>query len=240
MLGSVAANAKGWGGVLPWLLALIMIGACWWKIDRVRGVRHAIALDRREVLALGLATLAILILLTFRLGELPGPVLTWETVTYLTHMRRLLLMKAMILAGPLLVALYLAATSAALFVGLHLLRAGIAFGSVFATVVHAAVPPALCKGLLALAVVLKRDTLALDDLDTLVVSNIAAFLPEDAPRALRVAGDALDLFAVWKWVLIVIGLAIVSRVSRRNAALLAGGVWGGWLAIRILLPSLRS
>ena len=74
MLNSVAASAKGWGGVLPWLLALILIGACWWKIDRVQGVRHAIALDRREVLALGLAALAILILFTFRLGDLPNSI----------------------------------------------------------------------------------------------------------------------------------------------------------------------
>jgi len=74
VMQAIGDGATGWGGVLPWLLAIGLIGACWWKIDRLRGVRHAIALDRKEALALGLAATAILIVFTFRLADVPNSI----------------------------------------------------------------------------------------------------------------------------------------------------------------------
>ncbi len=74
VIQAIGDGATGWGGVLPWLLAIGLMGACWWKIDRLRGVRHAIALDRVEALALGLAAMAILIVFTFRLADVPNSI----------------------------------------------------------------------------------------------------------------------------------------------------------------------
>ncbi|HEY4723400.1 MAG TPA: glycosyltransferase family 39 protein, partial [Anaerolineae bacterium] len=69
---SIIDGATGWGGVLPWIAALVLIGLCWWRIDRARGVRLAIHIDRPEAIGLGLATLAILIVFVFRLGDVPN------------------------------------------------------------------------------------------------------------------------------------------------------------------------
>ncbi len=71
-LQSIADGATGWGGVLPWLLSLGLIGACWWKVDRARQVRHTIAFDRTEALALGLAALVMLTVFSLRLDTLPS------------------------------------------------------------------------------------------------------------------------------------------------------------------------
>jgi hypothetical protein len=149
-------------------------------------------------------------------------------------------LKAMVLMAPLVVALYHVAMSGALFAGLHLLGAGVPFVSVFATVVHAAVPPVLCKGLVTIILALQRDSLAIEDLKSLVASNVAIFLPQDAPRAWRIAGDALDIFTIWKWGLVVVGLSIASGASRRKVALLCVAVWGGWLALRLAIPWIQG
>ena len=69
---SIIDGATGWGGVLPWIAALVLIGLCWWRIDRARGVRLAIHLDRPEAIGLGLAVLAILMVFVFRLGDVPN------------------------------------------------------------------------------------------------------------------------------------------------------------------------
>jgi 4-amino-4-deoxy-L-arabinose transferase-like glycosyltransferase len=71
-LRAVSEDATGWGGVLPWLLAIGLIALCWWQIDRARGVRLTIQLDRSEWIALGLAAIVILIVLIFQLRNVPN------------------------------------------------------------------------------------------------------------------------------------------------------------------------
>jgi hypothetical protein len=149
-------------------------------------------------------------------------------------------MRMMVWTGPLLLVVYHVATSGALFAGLHLLGAVIGFGRVFAIVVCAAVPAGLCKGLIAVAVILRRDVLQLDDLGTLVSLHAGALLPETAPATLVAAATGLDAFTAWKAVWIVIGLSIAARQPRRRVALLVLGMWSGWIALRALLSIARS
>ncbi len=56
----------------PWLIALIVIGACWWQIDRMRGVRLALHVERREALLLGAALIVIFAVLAFQIGQIPN------------------------------------------------------------------------------------------------------------------------------------------------------------------------
>ncbi|CAG0929992.1 hypothetical protein TFLX_01529 [Thermoflexales bacterium] len=58
--------------VWPWLIALMVLGACWWQIDRMRGVRLALHLERREGLWLSAALLAIFVVLAFQIGQIPN------------------------------------------------------------------------------------------------------------------------------------------------------------------------
>ncbi|RPJ40330.1 MAG: hypothetical protein EHM19_13850 [Candidatus Latescibacterota bacterium] len=60
----------------------------------------------------------------------------------------------------------------------------------------------------------------------------AAFLPGDAdPRLLSVLGS-LDLFSIWFLALLVLGIAVVMRVSRRRAAAAAILPWAVWVAVK--------
>jgi hypothetical protein len=69
---SIADSTVGPVEVWPWLIALIVIGACWWQIDRVRSVRLALRLERREALLLGAALIAVFAVLAFQIGQIPN------------------------------------------------------------------------------------------------------------------------------------------------------------------------
>jgi len=71
-LKSIIGDPTGQVGVEPWLMALAIIAACWWQIDRMRGVRLGVPIDRREAILLVLALIAILAVFAFRLSEIPN------------------------------------------------------------------------------------------------------------------------------------------------------------------------
>ncbi|MBP7689133.1 MAG: glycosyltransferase family 39 protein [Thermoflexales bacterium] len=71
-INAVANGAHGTGGLLPWIVALGAMAACWWQIDRGRGVRWNLTIDRREALALVAAMIAITLVLTYQLGNVPN------------------------------------------------------------------------------------------------------------------------------------------------------------------------
>jgi len=74
VINTISSGATGSGGLLPWLAAIGSMTACWWQIDRVRGVRWNLKIDRREALALSAAVIAITLVLTYRLGDVPNSV----------------------------------------------------------------------------------------------------------------------------------------------------------------------
>lgn len=69
---TIIDGATGTGGLLPWLVAIVALAACWRQIDRARGVRWRVTIDRREALALIAALIAIALVLTYRLGDVPN------------------------------------------------------------------------------------------------------------------------------------------------------------------------
>ncbi len=72
VIRSITEGTTGWGGVLPWLISIGLIAVCWWKLDRSRGVRLAIQLDRSEATGLALAAVAILIVFAYRINDVPN------------------------------------------------------------------------------------------------------------------------------------------------------------------------
>lgn len=67
-----ATTFGGWTGVGPWLIGLTLMAVGWWHVDRVRGVRLSIKIDRVEAIALGLAWIAALGVLLYRIGDVPA------------------------------------------------------------------------------------------------------------------------------------------------------------------------
>ena len=71
---ALRAIAQGQSGVMVWLIALGVLGLCWWQIDRVRGVPLAVKIDRREGLWLIAALAIMLIVFSFQLGNIPASI----------------------------------------------------------------------------------------------------------------------------------------------------------------------
>ncbi len=71
-LKSIADSTTGSVEAWPWLIALLVTGACWWQIDRVRGVRLALHLEQRETVLSIIALIAVLVVLAFQIGQIPG------------------------------------------------------------------------------------------------------------------------------------------------------------------------
>lgn len=128
--------------------------------------------------------------------------------------------------------------AAVYFLGLKVAGSEAEFKPVFATTLHAMLPPGVVGGALTALVVAQKGTLTGGEVARAVKSNLGAFLSPDAPAALRAAAEVLDIFNIWMWILLAIGLSITGRIPRARAAALVAVVWLGWVGIRVLLATL--
>jgi 4-amino-4-deoxy-L-arabinose transferase-like glycosyltransferase len=71
-LKSIVDGSVGSIEAWPWLIALIAIGACWWQIDRMRGVHLALHIERREAVLLIIALIVGLGVLAVQIGQIPN------------------------------------------------------------------------------------------------------------------------------------------------------------------------
>ncbi|MGH2593216.1 MAG: ArnT family glycosyltransferase, partial [Anaerolineae bacterium] len=71
---SVAGGGTGVGPAALWIVALVLIGAAWRKIDLGRGVRLGISVERREVYGLTAMLIAIWAVWLFQLDRLPASI----------------------------------------------------------------------------------------------------------------------------------------------------------------------
>ena len=124
------------------------------------------------------------------------------------------------------------------FLGLKLAGSQAEFKPVFATTLHATLPPAVVSSALTAVVVAQKGTMTANEMGRAVKSNLGAFLSPQAPAALRSAAEVLDVFNLWTWVLLAIGLSITGGIPRARAATVVAVVWVGWVGLRALLASL--
>jgi hypothetical protein len=133
-----------------------------------------------------------------------------------------------------------AASALLLFLAFKVAGARPALRGTFAVVAHAFLPLALAR-LLTLPAVLWKAPIPIDELPRLLPSSAAAFLPAGSPPALLGAASALDLFALWAAVLLVIGMAKVAGSSRRRAAAVVAVLWLAQVGLlRVALPALMA
>ncbi len=103
------------------------------------------------------------------------------------------------------------------------------FGQMFAVCMYASLPR-LLLGLLAILTLLFGNSAETYDMRNPVGTNLAYFMPDSAPT-LRAALSYFDVTALWQLALLVIGTAIVAKVSTGKAA----AVVVGWWVIGLLL-----
>jgi hypothetical protein len=165
--------------------------------------------------------------------ELPAEKLE-EQARMASHMQ-----KVGLYVAPLASLAVLALLGGLYFLGLRVVGSATEYPPVFSAVAHASFPPALVSSLLLAGIAATRPSFAAQEIPKLVKSNLAAFLPREAPFWLRGLGGVLDVFNVWYWVLLVLALAAVGRVTRGKAAAVVAVFWGFWAALQVLLAYVR-
>lgn len=143
-------------------------------------------------------------------------------------------------AAPLAVPLVFLALSGIYLALLKMFGSQADFLRVFAVTTHAAVPPTVVGAVIGSLVALSKGAITTSqEAENLLKSSLGAVLPEGTNAMVRAAAGVLDIFNVWQWILLAIGLTIVGRVTRGKAVVAIAVVWGLWLVIKVGLAALR-
>jgi hypothetical protein len=119
-----------------------------------------------------------------------------------------------------------------------LLGGTIDYRTSLAVALHAMMPLAV-SALLAIPVLFSRESLSYEEVQagSVLMSNLAAFAPEDASPILIAALSSLDIFTIWCVVLLILGYAIAARVSKAKAAAAILALWFVLIGIKVGLAA---
>jgi hypothetical protein len=116
--------------------------------------------------------------------------------------------------------------------------AGLRFGTAFGLTTHAFLPTVI-SSILAL-VILPLKSFGEVDPESIVATNVKAFLSESTPKWLGSLGSSLDLFWIWCMVLVAIGFAAANpkKVKPGTAYSVVFGLWGVWVLAKVAWAAL--
>ncbi len=138
------------------------------------------------------------------------------------------------------VPLFTAIMAGLYLLGLKLAGSEIDFVRTFSTVLHAYWPASVTKAAMTVALLLRAGTMTGEELQYLVKSNLAAFLPAEAPRWQVALGSMVDVFNVWTVWLLVVGLATVGGLSPKRAGVVVGTLWVFYIAAKVALVAVAG
>jgi hypothetical protein len=103
--------------------------------------------------------------------------------------------------------------------------AGLTYGTSFGITSHAFVP-AMIGNILAIVILLLKSRGDVDP-EHFLASNLAAFLPDGAPKWLDVLGQSVEIFWIWCLALVAIGFAAANpkKIKPGAAFLTVFGLW---------------
>jgi len=111
--------------------------------------------------------------------------------------------------------------------------AALTFKTAFAIVSHAFVP-LIISSLLAIIILVIKPRGDVDP-EHFLASNLAAFLPDNAPKWLEALGQSLELFWIWTMALVAIGFSGANRkkIKPAGAFLTVFGLWVVWVLSKV-------
>jgi Yip1 domain len=112
------------------------------------------------------------------------------------------------------------------------------FGQMFAVCMYASLPR-LLTGLLTILTLMFGNSADSYDMKNPVGTNLAYFMPDSGP-ALKAALSFFDLIGLWQLLLLVIGTAIVAKVSTGKAAAVVVGWWVLGMLISVAIAAATS
>ena len=133
-------------------------------------------------------------------------------------------MKVSAYASPLLAILILVIVAAVGMLASRMFGGEGTFRQAFSVTIYAWYP-LLIKSILAVIIILNKNTTSIFDLQNPVMSNPGFLLdPKTQPMQFALA-SSLDLFSIWSLVLMIIGFAAVSRLPRMRSAVIVIVLW---------------
>src|ERR1700730_2097418 len=107
--------------------------------------------------------------------------------------------------------------------------AALTFTTAFGVVSHAFVP-LIISSLLAIIILLIKPHGDVDP-EHFLASNLAAFLPDNAPKWLEALGQSVELFWIWTMALVATGFSAANRkkIKPAGAFLTVFGLWAVWV-----------
>jgi Yip1 domain len=124
----------------------------------------------------------------------------------------------------------------------RLLGGELSYKSSLATYVHGFLPTAVA-GLLNLPVILRRETLQMDEVmggGNFLASNLGFLASEDTAPTIKALLGSVDAFSLWVIVLLAIGYSTAAGTSRRSAAIGVVILWLVAIGIKVGLVALTS
>jgi hypothetical protein len=113
------------------------------------------------------------------------------------------------------------------------------FPATFAVTAHALLPGVIAS-LLSIPAILAHDHWTAETITRLLPSNLAAFLPAEAPVRTVALLSKFDVFTTWSLILVGLGMAHAAKVSRVRSFITTVVVWGAYVVVfGVFLPSLQ-
>ncbi len=107
------------------------------------------------------------------------------------------------------------------------------FPTTFSAMLHAYWPASLVSTVIAIPLLMRLGKVPQTALQTVVKSNVGAFMAPDAPKWLHALGGSLDVFNVWIIVLLILGFSTTGRLSRGKATLAVLLPWLIYILVKV-------
>ena len=132
------------------------------------------------------------------------------------------------------------AAAIALWLAFRVVGSGPGFVPTFTVICWSLLPGALAA-LLAIPAALLRSNIPVEQLPSLLPSNLAAFLPIGTSGPLAALLGALDLFSIWSAWIIAAGMAGVARITLNRSLVTVLVLWISYVGVfRVALPTLMG
>jgi hypothetical protein len=127
-------------------------------------------------------------------------------------------------ASPLLIVLMLIITAGVCLLAFRMFGGEGNFNIALSVTIYAWFPR-LIRGILGAMVMLTKSSMSLYDLQNPVMSNLAFLFDPKTQPVQYALGSALDIFNIWSLVLLIIGLASMSKLSKARSAAIVIVLW---------------
>jgi hypothetical protein len=143
-------------------------------------------------------------------------------------------------ASPLLALIVFAIVAAIMMLAYRLMGGEGEFKHYFSVTLYAWVPQMIKSVLTTIILFARGQTVAPEGLETVVRSSPAFLVDIHTRRVLFTLLSSLDLFTIWSAVLMIIGFALVAKMSKGKSTAIFLTVWIFWTGLKLIPAALAS